>query len=62
MYFANGTVCTAGGVGNFAIAGYDSSNNFYLFFLGSDGNTGTLVTANRRSSIESTTASAASRT
>lgn len=46
LYFANGTVCTAGGVGNFRIAGFDANNNFYLFYVGSDNNTGTLVTAN----------------
>ena len=43
LYSANGTLCAAGGTGHFVIVGTDAQSVPYLFYVGSDNNTGTLV-------------------
>ena len=43
LYSAGGTLCAAGGTGHFVIVGTDASSVPYLFYVGSDNNTGTLV-------------------
>ena len=43
LYAANGTLCQSGGTGHFVSVGLGADGNAYLFYVGSDNNTGTLL-------------------